>query len=307
MKYLNLIRYKNLLMIALMQLIILYGLLKFQDIWLSLADWQYFLLVLSTVSIAAGGYIINNIMDQNSDLENKPKDVIVGKSISETTAYNLYIAFTLVGVGIGFYLSNVISKPSFVTVFILCAALLYIYATSLKQIMILGNVVVALLLSFSIIIIGLFEIFPATYDGNQKVMSAVFSILIDFAIIAFIINFIREMVKDLEDVDGDYNHGMKTLPIVFGVSRTVKLVFALSFIPMICILYYVYNYMFQLQYATIYILGFIIGPLLYFTIKIWTANTKKDFYHLSNVLKLVVLFGIISIGVIGLNMKYYVA
>lgn len=307
MKYLNLIRYKNLLMIALMQLILLYGFLKFQDIWLSLADWQYYLLILSTVSIAAGGYIINNIMDQSSDLENKPDNVVVGKSISEALAYNLYIAFTITGVGIGFYLSNVVSKPSFVTIFILCAATLYIYATSLKQIMILGNVVVALLLSFSILIIGLFEIYPATYDGNQKLMSAVFSILLDFATIAFIINFIREMVKDLEDVNGDYNQGLQTLPIVIGVSRTTKIVFGLSFIPMLAILYYVYTYMFQLQYATIYILAFIIGPLLYFSIKIWSSKTKKEFHHLSNVLKLVIFFGIISIAVIGLNMKYYVA
>lgn len=306
MKYLNLIRYKNLLMIALMQLIILFVFLKFQDIWLSLADWQYYLLVLSTVCIAAGGYVINNIMDQGSDLENKPDNVVVGKSISETAAYNLYIGFTLVGVCLGFYLSNIIGKPSFVTIFILCAASLYIYATSLKQVMIVGNIIVALLLSFSIIIIGLFEIYPATYDGNQKLMSAVFSILLDFATIAFVLNFIREIVKDLEDINGDYNHGMQTLPIVLGVSRTSKIVFGLSFIPILMILYYVYANLFQLLYATLYILACIIGPLLYFTIKIWTAKTKKDFHHLSNVLKLVIFFGIISIAVIGLNMKYNV-
>ncbi len=305
MKYLNLIRYKNLLMIALMQLIILHGFFKFQDIWLSLADWQYYLLVLSTVCIAAGGYIINNIMDQDSDLDNKPNDVVVGKSISEAMAYNLYIAFTFLGVCIGFYLSNVVAKPGFLLFFILPAALLYIYATSLKQIMIIGNIVVAFMLSFSIIIIGFFDIFPATYDGNQPQMSTVFSILMDFAIIAFIINFIREMVKDLEDVNGDYNQGMQTLPIVIGVSRTVKIVFALSFIPILSILYYVNANLFQLLYATLYILGFIVGPLLYFTIKIWTAKTKTDFHHLSTILKLVIFFGIISIAVIGLNMKYY--
>jgi 4-hydroxybenzoate polyprenyltransferase len=306
MKYLNLIRYKNLLMLAFMQLIFGFGFLKLQNIDLSLANWQYILLVISTVCIAAGGYIINNIQDQDSDLINKPNDVIVGKSISEEVAYNLYVVFTLVGVIIGFYLSNVIQRPSFVTVFILASATLYIYATSLKQILILGNVIVALLLSFSIIIIGLFEIFPATYDGNRERMSLVFSILFDFAVIAFIINFIREIVKDLEDVPGDSNQEMQTLPIVLGVSRTTKLVFALSFIPIICILYYVYNYIFQLQFATIYILAFIIGLLLYFTIKIWSAKDKKDFHHLSNVLKLVIFFGILSILIITLNGKYNV-
>ena len=307
MKYLKLIRYKNLLLLAFMQLIFCFGFLKLEKINLSLANWQYILLVLSTVCIAAGGYIINNIMDQESDLENKPKDVVVGVSISETTAYNLYIGFTLVGVCIGYYLSNVIMRPSFLLVFILPSALLYIYATSLKQIMIIGNVVVASMLSSSIVIIGLFMIFPATYDGNVEKMSVVFSVLIDYAIIAFVINFIREMVKDLEDIGGDYKLEMKTLPIVFGENKTRKLVFILSFAPIFLILYYVFNYLFQLQYATVYILGFIVGPLLYFTIKIWSAQTKKEYHHLSNILKLIIFFGIISIMIIALNKLYYVA
>ncbi len=138
-------------------------------------------------------------------------------------------------------------------------------------------------------------------------MRPVFSVLIDFATIAFILNFIREIVKDLEDTKGDKKQEIRTLPVVFGVSKTSKLVFILSFVPVLCILYYVYNYLFHLQYATGYIFLFLIGPLLYFMIKIWFAQTKKDFYYLSNVLKMVILFGIISIAVIGINMKYYVA
>ncbi|WP_091472920.1 geranylgeranylglycerol-phosphate geranylgeranyltransferase [Flavobacterium swingsii] len=307
MKYLKLIRFQNLIMIALMQLIVLFGFLKMQNIELALALWQYYLLIISTVCIAAGGYIINNIFDTNTDLDNKPNDVVVGKSVSESLAYNLYVTFTLIGVCIGFYLSNVIMKPSFLLFFIIPSALLYIYATSLKQIMIVGNVVIASLLSFSIIIIGIFMIIPATDEINKKAMSTVLSVLFDFATIAFIINFIREIVKDLEDTKGDENQGMQTLPVILGTSKTSKLVFVLSFIPIMCILYYVYNYLFNLQYATIYILVFLVGPLLYFMIKIWSAETKKDFHHLSNVLKLVVFFGIISIAVIGINMKYYVA
>jgi 4-hydroxybenzoate polyprenyltransferase len=307
MNYLKLIRYKNLLMLAFMQLVFCFGFLKWQKIDLSLANWQYFLLVLSTVCIAAGGYIINNINDTATDFDNKPDDVIVGKSISEGRAYNLYVAFTLIGVSIGYYLSSVILKQHFVVIFILSASLLYVYATYLKQIMIIGNIVVAFLLSLSILIIGVFMIFPATYDGNKQEMTTVFSILVDFATIAFIINLIREMIKDLEDVNGDKNQGMKTLPIVLGVDRTSKVIFFLSFIPIICILYYVYNYLFDLLYATIYLLGFILGPLLYFSIKLWTAKSSNDFHHLSNVLKWIILFGTISILVISLNMKYHVA
>ncbi|MEO8236144.1 MAG: geranylgeranylglycerol-phosphate geranylgeranyltransferase [Flavobacterium sp.] len=307
MKYLKLIRYQNLLMIALMQLIVLFGFLKMQDIPLALALSQYYLLIVSTVCIAAGGYIINDIMDQDVDTENKPQKVIVGKTITEGLAYNLYVVFTIIGVGIGFYLSRIIMRPNFVTVFILCAALLYIYATNFKQIMILKNAIVASLLAFSIIIIDLFMIFPATDITNREQMHPVFSVIIDFATIAFILNFIREIVKDLEDTKGDNNQGIRTLPVVFGVSKTSKLIFVLSFVPVLSILYYVYNYLFQLQYATGYIFFFLVGPLLYFIIKIWSAETKNDFHHLSNVLKFVIFFGIISIAVIGINMKYYVA
>jgi len=307
MKYLNLIRYKNLLLLAFMQLVILFGFLRMQNIPLALALWQYYLLIVSTICIAAGGYIINDIMDQDVDSINKPKKAIVGHTISENFAYNLYVAFSIIGVGIGFYLSKIIGRPNFVTVFILCAALLYIYSTSFKQIMIVKNIVVAFLLAFSILIIDLFMIFPATDTTNRAQMLPVFSVLVDFSLIAFIINLLREMVKDLEDVNGDYSNRVQTLPVALGVARTTKLVFGLSFIPTICILYYMYVNLFELQYATVYILGFLIGPLLYFSIKIWSAKNKKDYSHLSDVLKLIIFLGIIAIAVIGINMKYYAA
>ena len=97
---LKLIRYQNLLMLAFMQLIFRYGFLKFQNIPLALTDWHYGLLVLATVAIAAGGYIINNILDVETDSDNDPENVIVGKTISEISAYNMYIGFTIIGVAI---------------------------------------------------------------------------------------------------------------------------------------------------------------------------------------------------------------
>src|SRR6187399_883315 len=108
--YLKLIRYKNLLMLALMQLVLRFGFLKLQNIPLALNDWQYLLLVFATISIAGAGYLINNIFDQETDQINNSDNTLVGKSLSEATAYNIYIALNLVGVGAGFYLSNLIGK-----------------------------------------------------------------------------------------------------------------------------------------------------------------------------------------------------
>jgi 4-hydroxybenzoate polyprenyltransferase len=307
MSFLNLIRYKNLLMLAFMQLIFRYGFLKLQKIDLALSDWQYGLLVLSTVLIAAAGYVINDIFDQETDRNNKPTKVIVGKSISENKAYNIYAVLNVSGVAIGFYLSNVIMQPNFAAIFILIAATLYIYATSLKQMLLIGNIVVALLLALSVIIIGVFDIFPAIHSGNQEIMASLFSILIDYAIFAFMINLLREIVKDLEDFNGDKQQEMKTLAIVLGIQKTSKLVFILSFIPIIALLYYVNNYLVSnnLIIATIYSLLFILGPLLYFSIKIWNVTSKTDFTILSKVLKWILFFGILSILIITLNIKYH--
>ena len=305
LSFFKLIRYHNLLMLAFMQLLFRYAFLKWQDVPLSLADWQYALLGLSTVLIAAGGYVINDIFDQDTDSENKPNRVIIGNNISEAAAYNIYVILNVIGVAIGFYLSNVIQKPGFATIFILIASMLYLYATSLKQTLLIGNLIVALLLSFSVLIIGIYDLYPATYEGNQKQMGVLFSILLDYAIFAFIVNFIREIVKDLEDVNGDYNQGMNTLPIVLGVQRTTRVVFVLSFIPLLILLYYTNEYfaVSHLYLTMVYTLLFVVGPLLYFTIKCWSAKNKKDYRHLSTILKFVLFFGILSIAVVAYNIK----
>jgi 4-hydroxybenzoate polyprenyltransferase len=306
MAFLNLIRYQNLLMLAFMQLIFRYGFLKLQNVPLALAEWQYGLLVLSTVLLAAAGYVINDIFDQDTDIENRPKEIIVGQKITEETAYNIYFALNITGVAIGFYLSNVILKPGFAAIFILIAATLYMYATSLKQMLLLGNIVVALLLSFSVIIIGVFDLYPVINQVNQPIMANLFSILLDFALFSFMINFIREIVKDLEDNKGDENQGMKTVAIVLGIDKTSKLASILGLIPIAFLLIYINNYFVanNLFATTIYAFVFIVGPLLFFSIKIWPAKTKKEFSKLSLLLKWILFFGIISIVVITLNIKY---
>lgn len=289
-----------------MQLIFRYGFLKLQNISLALNHFQYGLLVLSTVLIAAAGYVINDILDQGTDFDNRPDNVIVGRLISEEIAYRMFFVLNILGVGIGYYLANAIQKPSFAGVFIIISATLYMYATNLKQMLLIGNIIVALLLSLSVLIIGLFDLLPATYDGNRQIMGDIFSILIHYSIFAFIINLIREIVKDMEDVDGDYNQGMSTLPIAIGISRTSKVVFGLGLVSIFILLLYINSNLmeFELYYAVIYGLLFVVAPLIFFVIKILTAKTKEDFHLLSRVLKWVIFFGILSVLIITLNVNY---
>ena len=305
MNFLRLIRYQNLLLLAFMQLIFRYGFLKYEPIYLFLNDFQYGLLVLATLMIAAAGYIINDIMDQETDSENKPHVMIIGKGISESMAYNIYFVLNVTGVGIGFYLSNTIQKPTFAGIFIIIVTLLYLYATTFKRMLLIGNIIVAFLLAVSILIIGFYDLLPLTFENNQKEMGVYFALLLDYAFFAFILNFIREIVKDMEDVNGDYNQGMNTLPIALGVNRTTKVVFGLGIVTTLILLWYLNTYLMEnrLYYAVIYALLFVVGPMIFFIIKAWNAKSKKDFHLLSSVLKWIIFFGILSILVINLNIK----
>jgi 4-hydroxybenzoate polyprenyltransferase len=304
--YLKLIRYRHLLVLAFMQLIFRYGFLKLQNISLSLADWQYILLVLSTVCLAAGGAIINAIFQQDSDSENKPEFQVVGKFISENTAYNLYAGFTFIGVSIGFYLSNVIQKPNFAILFILIASTLYFYASSMKNSILVGNLIIAFVNSIYLLIIGLFDLLPSTFEGNQTVMGIHFSILIDYAIFTFIISFLIELVSDIKNTEGDKSQGLSTLAIAIGTLKAKKVALAISLIPIFCVLYYLKVYLFdaKLLYSFIYGLIFIIMPLIYFLIKILKANEPKEFRHLYLILNWILVLGYLSILVISLNIRY---
>jgi 4-hydroxybenzoate polyprenyltransferase len=201
-----------------------------------------------------------------------------------------------VGVGSGFYLSNVIGKPGFSAVFIIISALLYLYATYLKYIMVAGNLVISALVAFSIIIVGLYDLLPAITAENQQTQSTIFSIILDYALFAFLLNWLREMVKDQEDINGDYKAGRNTLPIAIGSKRANLAIFFVGLLPLAAVIYYLYNYLFENLWAVLYALIFIVAPLLYFLINIWTAETKKDYYKLSSLLKIIMLLGIVSLG-----------
>lgn len=264
--------------------------------FLAMTNFQFFLLVMATVLIAAAGYVINDIMDQETDeLANKR---IVGKSISEKTAYNLYFGLNVTGVLIGFYVSNVVGKPGFSALFIIVAALLYIYATSLKQMAVVGNIVVATLLSFSIIILGIFDLVPTTFEDNQEQMQQAFGVLTDYAIFAFIINLIREMVKDVQDADADAKAGIGTLPVVIGKEKTMKIAFILSLVAIAVLSYYTKENLFHYDLVIYYALIFLFAPLIFVAIKSWQAKTEKDYKNLSLLLKGILFFGILSIWVI---------
>ena len=295
MKYLKLVRFQNLAIIAFVQCLIRFALFEPFNVAITLNHFGFFLLVLSTLCIAAGGNIINDLFDLEIDRINKPIKVLIGKSISSKTANILYVALTVLGVLIGFYLSNIIGRPGFAVLFIGIAALLYLYASYLKSILLVGNIVVSILVAMSILIVGLYDLLPAITPINQQTQATFFSIVFDYAMFAFFINLIREIVKDIQDVNGDKKGNMNTLPILLGRKRATKVVFVMGIAIIAAVVWYVYEYLFSKQWLVLYFLFLILAPLLFFTVKIFSAEKPSDYDFLSKWLKFIMLTGVASL------------
>lgn len=295
MNFLNLIRWKNLIMIIVIQLLLKYALFNPFGIDFTLNAFGFGLLVLATICIAAAGYIINDIYDIEADTINKPDQVIINKTFSEKSAFNWFIGLNNVGVGIGFYLSNLVDRSGFTILFVGISILLYLYASSLKDMLIIKNIIVALLIAFCIIIVGLFELLPAISINNQETQLTIFRIVLDYAFFAFGINLIREIVKDIQDMEGDQKVGLNTLPIAIGKKRASQVAFGLLIIFILGIAYYVTTYLYKQQIAVGYFLLFVIAPLIYASIKLFTSKTKKDHANISMILKITMLFGMLSL------------
>lgn len=292
--FFKLVRWKNLLMIAFVQLLVKYALFPAFNIDTTLSTIGFASLVFVTLCIAAAGYIINDIYDVETDLVNKPDKVVISKSISEKSANTAYIALTFIGVALGYYLSYSIGRPTFFGIFVIISALLYVYASYLKQIALVGNIIVSILVALSIVIVGIFELLPAITQQNQNIQSSMFEILFDFGVFAFLINFIREIVKDIQDVDGDHKAGMQTLPILFGKERTAKIAFVLTLITILAIVYYLGSFLFMHKDVVAYFLLAVVGPLVYVAIKLFTAENKKQYKLISFILKIVMITGMLS-------------
>ena len=294
MPILKLIRYQNLILLALTQLLIHYALFRPFGVDLMLSDFGLVLLMLSTLCIAAAGNIINDINDVETDRINKPEKVIVGTSISESRAYNLFMALNVIGIGLGFYVSMKIGKNEFFAIFVITSLLLYLYATTIKPILIVSSLVVSALVALSIMLVPIFDLLPLMVPQNREAQLTFFRIAVDYAAFAFILNFVREIIKDIEDIDGDHKAQMQTLPIVLGRERAKNVAFILSLLPIVAVIYYLVTYLYQHQVLIGYFLIAVIAPLIYASTKLFSAKTKRQFHHISSIYKLAMLTGILS-------------
>jgi 4-hydroxybenzoate polyprenyltransferase len=266
---LRLTRFWNLVIIALSQYFTALFLIDRNLI----SDWRLFVLATSTAIIAAAGYIINDYYDIKIDLINKPQRVVIGKSITRRYALFFHSVLVVIGVGLGFVISWRIGVVNFFSAF-----LLWWYSNSLKRQPFVGNLVVALLTSISILLIDI-----QYYTHN--------SLVIIYALFAFFMTLVREILKDMEDLRGDNTFGCRTLPIVWGIRKTKGMIYSLLILLSASVL--LLNAKF-VQLPFYYFVIFLYVPLGLLVLRLIRADTRKDFYWLSQWCKVIMLLGIFS-------------
>lgn len=298
MNYLRLIRLPNLLIIAFAQCIVRFGLIEPFEADITLSPLGFSFVVLATVLIAAGGYVINDVFDINADKINRPNTRVIGVSIKEKQAKLLYFILTFSGVGLGFVFSNMIEAPINFLYFVGTAMVLYIYARRLKRIGLLGNIIVSILVGLSILIVGIFELVPAIYTGNEEDQIYVLRIIQQLAFFAFYMTLIRELVKDIQDIQGDHVARYKTLPILIGAARTAKITAILALILLTLIAWYVFTFLHDYKLVAAVILFGIVAPLGFVSMQLREASTTKQYKNISLFLKIIMLVGICTIPLI---------
>ena len=304
MQYLKIFRPPNLVIIILTQYLIRYCLLNpfysASGVPFAIGSFDFALLVLSTLLIAAGGNIINDILDIDSDKINKPDKIWVGKLMTKKNAYFIYLALSITGVTIGFYLSFRIGYLMFGFIYLAIALLLYFYSSSYQKIAFVGNITVSVLSAMVVLIVWLYEFFalrsqPVFFAKLMPVTGIVSILVWSYAVFAFLTSVIREIVKDIEDREGDAKAGYRTLPVVSDIGTSKAVVIIITIITMAALGYGQYvlfnhNMMMVFWYLLIAVQS-LFAYILYLMVK---AKKKEDFKAVSDAAKIVMIAGILS-------------
>ncbi len=309
LKYLKLIRIHNLLMVPLTMYLLRYGIIEpiltygysfalGQDMELQLPFGLFNLLIGINMLLGAAGYVINDYFDRKIDSINRPGEVIVGQSIHRRFAIILHFTLNALAVLMAGYLSWYFRKPFIFVMYLMISGIFWLYSTTYKKQFLVGNLIVALGTAMIPLQLAYFDISALiqTYGPAMVAKGLSFKILFawlaTFALFAFLTNLVREMIKDLEDFEGDASYGCNSLPVVLGIKATKSVIIVLNTITAILLTYVYFNYITD-PLSKWYLLLFIVIPLLLVAFLITRAKTQKQYHWLSQAIKLIMLMGIL--------------
>ncbi len=300
--FFKLIRTPNLLIIAatmyILRYLVIVPLLKNDGFEPQISEKLFFLLVLATVSIAAAGYVINDYFDRKADLINRPGRVILGRILDRRAGMFWHGVLTGAGIIIGSYVSYSIGHLRFSIVFVVVSGILWFYSTTYKRQVLLGNVIVAILVASVPLIVLLFELplllkkYYNSFLSGPTDTDLLVAWVIGYAVFAFQLTLVREIVKDIEDFEGDFAFGRQTIPIVWGTDVAKRIVIGVVLITLVLLGLVVYKLRWSLL-TIIYGVAVVAVPLLLFSYWLIEAREKKHYSRLSLLLKIIMLSGII--------------
>ncbi len=259
----------------------------------------FILLALAVVFTAIGGYIINDIKDVAPDKINKPGKNSIGVAFTVNQAYILYGIFAVTGVILGTVVSVMLHKFNFSLIFLLTAGLLWFYATTYKGQPLTGNLVVAFLSALSFGLVFLYELFALqlgkiTFSVDPRALNVVFTLVLIYMAFAFLVSLLREVVKDVEDLEGDEKTGCRTFAVVYGVRNSRILALAVATVGLLAA--FAFQWYFYLNGYFLLVFYFALIDILFAAviIKLLQATEKLHFSKLSVFIKLLMLAGILS-------------
>lgn len=255
---------------------------------------EFILVSVGICCIAIGGNLVNALVDQKTDSINKPSRVDALQMLGERKVKLLYFLFSAVGILCGVALSVWSNKLVLAVLFINVCYLLWAYSYQLKGKFLVGNLTVSALLAISLLIV----FWAANLFQSIQYGAKITHIFLMYIFFAFMLNLIREIVKDAEDVIGDYACNHQTLPIVLGKKRTNVFLQTLVFIVLLSLIWVYFHFFYAQLIALFYIFFLLIGIGVFVFFKLNKAKTKKDYSKLSVLIKVWMFLGIITLAIV---------
>lgn len=281
----RILRLPNLFMIALVQWVVYYMMDLSPD-----SNFLFSMILIATHFIAAGGYVLNNAADYELDKENGVNNYT--DLLTQKQLYYIALFFFIFGLIVSFEVA-ILSRFAFLGLFVFPAVLLVLYAMFLSRYKVLGNIVISLMVAYSpfVVYIVLFgDYMDKVTDVKESFFMSVFIFIYSF--FAFLLNWIREIIKDVQDMKGDLKFGRKSLPISIGIENAKKISGLLYILFLVCFSYVLIQLLSGVVFYVVYSIIIVLSlSFLYFLKK---SIVEDEFRKLNLLIKLLMLVGLIS-------------
>ncbi len=306
---LQLIRFPNLVIIAATLLAVRYLAIVPELLALGISPGmsatEFILVVANSMIIAAGGYILNDVFDIEIDRINRPDRQVIGKLLSRNQGIQIALILLLLALCIGVLVSLLMVSVLPSIVFLVAIFVVWWYAARLKRTLIWGNLAVACMTSCTIGMIWLFELDASQLLMNSQIHTDFLNIII-LAVMIFAggLNLVREIVKDIEDIQGDSESNCHSLPVVAGIKSSRMVVNLLTmFIQLILIVCLVWLWNKGLKYISVWLIVMVVAPLLAFVWQVNHAENKLEYHRASSFLRWIMVLGLASLVILRLNLQ----